>query len=82
MQSLESESAKVFEEVTFDLTDVEFGVTANPEVFNKYDVKSDSVVLFKKVRVKHWLSCHLLQANHIGVNNLNLSIQSCFYMEI
>ncbi|KAM4751211.1 protein disulfide-isomerase A2 [Anableps anableps] len=46
--SLESESAKVFEEVAFDLTDAEFGVTATPEVFQKYEVKSDSVVLFKK----------------------------------
>ncbi|XP_014832927.1 PREDICTED: protein disulfide-isomerase-like isoform X3 [Poecilia mexicana] len=46
--SLESESAKVFKEVAFDLTDVEFGVTATPEVFQKYEVKSDSVVLFKK----------------------------------
>ncbi|MED6252356.1 hypothetical protein ATANTOWER_010573, partial [Ataeniobius toweri] len=46
--SLESESAKVFKEAAFDLTDVEFGVTATPEVFQKYEVKSDSVVLFKK----------------------------------
>ncbi|MEQ2209967.1 hypothetical protein XENOCAPTIV_006568 [Xenoophorus captivus] len=46
--SLESESAKVFKEAALDLTDVEFGVTATPEVFQKYEVKSDSVVLFKK----------------------------------
>lgn len=46
--SLESESAKVFKEVAFDLTDVEFGVTSSPEVFQKYEAKSDSVVLFKK----------------------------------
>ncbi|XP_027874927.1 protein disulfide-isomerase A2 isoform X2 [Xiphophorus couchianus] len=46
--SLESESAHVFKEVSFDLTDVEFGVTVIPEVFQKYEVKSDSVVLFKK----------------------------------
>uniref|UniRef100_A0A3B5LBV0 protein disulfide-isomerase n=1 Tax=Xiphophorus couchianus TaxID=32473 RepID=A0A3B5LBV0_9TELE len=43
-----SESAHVFKEVSFDLTDVEFGVTVIPEVFQKYEVKSDSVVLFKK----------------------------------
>uniref|UniRef100_A0A3Q2SQP4 Protein disulfide-isomerase n=1 Tax=Fundulus heteroclitus TaxID=8078 RepID=A0A3Q2SQP4_FUNHE len=47
-KSLESESAKVFEEAAYDLTDVEFGVTSTPEVFQKYEVKSDSVVLFKK----------------------------------
>ncbi|XP_043970666.1 protein disulfide-isomerase A2 [Gambusia affinis] len=46
--SLESDSAQVFKEVAFDLTDVEFGVTVTPEVFQKYEVKSDSVVLFKK----------------------------------
>ncbi|XP_054879050.1 protein disulfide-isomerase A2 [Poeciliopsis prolifica] len=46
--SLENESAQVFKEVAFDLTDVEFGVTVTPEVFQKYEVKSDSVVLFKK----------------------------------
>ena len=32
-----------------DMTDAEFAVTASPEVFQKYEVKSDTVVLFKKV---------------------------------
>ncbi|KAF6736463.1 Protein disulfide-isomerase A2 [Oryzias melastigma] len=45
---LESEAAGVFKEVAFDLTDVEFGVTASPEVFKEYEVTSNSVVLFKK----------------------------------
>lgn len=32
------------------MADTEFAVTATPEVFQKYEVKDDSVVLFKKVR--------------------------------
>ncbi|XP_037546224.1 protein disulfide-isomerase A2 [Nematolebias whitei] len=46
--SLESEEAKLLKEVAFDLTDMEFAMTAAPEVFQKYEVKSSSVVLFKK----------------------------------
>uniref|UniRef100_A0A665W7G1 protein disulfide-isomerase n=1 Tax=Echeneis naucrates TaxID=173247 RepID=A0A665W7G1_ECHNA len=46
--TLESEAAKVFKEVAFDVTDTEFGVTTTPEVFQKYEVKTNSVVLFKK----------------------------------
>ncbi|KAM6940211.1 protein disulfide-isomerase A2 [Xenentodon cancila] len=46
--SLESEAAKVFKEFAFDQTDTEFAITTSPEVFKKYDVKDDSVVLFKK----------------------------------
>ncbi|XP_067441211.1 protein disulfide-isomerase A2 [Thunnus thynnus] len=46
--SLESEAAKVFKEVVMDMTDVEFAMTATPEVFQKYEVKDDAVVLFKK----------------------------------
>uniref|UniRef100_A0A7N6C428 Protein disulfide-isomerase n=1 Tax=Anabas testudineus TaxID=64144 RepID=A0A7N6C428_ANATE len=45
---LESDAAKVFKEVSFDMADTEFAVTATPEVFQKYEVKDDSVVLFKK----------------------------------
>ncbi|GLD74910.1 protein disulfide-isomerase-like protein, partial [Lates japonicus] len=45
---LEGEAAKVFREVALDMTDTEFGLTATPEVFQKYEVKANSVVLFKK----------------------------------
>ncbi|XP_070777789.1 protein disulfide-isomerase A2 [Enoplosus armatus] len=45
---LESEEAKVFKEVSMDMTDTEFAVSASPEVFQKYEVKANSVVLFKK----------------------------------
>ncbi|XP_072240910.1 protein disulfide-isomerase A2 [Leuresthes tenuis] len=46
--SLESEAAKVLKEVAFDLPDTEFAITATSEVFQKYEVKGDTVVLFKK----------------------------------
>ncbi|XP_017270725.1 protein disulfide-isomerase A2 [Kryptolebias marmoratus] len=46
--SLESEEAKLLKEIAFDLTDTEFAMTAAPEVFQKYEVKTSSVVLFKK----------------------------------
>lgn len=52
LQNLESEAAAVFKEVAFDLTDVEFAVTASPEVFKEYEVTANKVVLFKKVRLK------------------------------
>uniref|UniRef100_A0A3B3HIL9 protein disulfide-isomerase n=1 Tax=Oryzias latipes TaxID=8090 RepID=A0A3B3HIL9_ORYLA len=47
-----NEAAAVFKEVAFDLTDVEFAVTASPEVFKEYEVTANKVVLFKKVRLK------------------------------
>lgn len=71
-QNVESEAAKVFKEVAYDMTDVEFAITVTPEVFQKYEVKASSVVLFKKVCVlqrssgnmQHivmcWLCCHLV----------------------
>ncbi|XP_063331256.1 protein disulfide-isomerase A2 [Pelmatolapia mariae] len=47
-ESLDSEAAQVFKEVAMEMPDTEFGVTATPEVFQKYEVKGSSVVLFKK----------------------------------
>lgn len=41
----------MFKEVFLDMTDTEFAVSASPDVFQKYEVKADSVVLFKKVRM-------------------------------
>uniref|UniRef100_A0A3Q3LTR7 Protein disulfide-isomerase n=1 Tax=Mastacembelus armatus TaxID=205130 RepID=A0A3Q3LTR7_9TELE len=45
---VESEAVKVFKEVALDMTDTEFAITATPEVFQKHEVKANSVVLFKK----------------------------------
>ncbi|XP_061586955.1 protein disulfide-isomerase A2 [Cololabis saira] len=46
--SLESEATKVFKEAAFDQTETEFAFTTSPDVFKKYEVKDNSVVLFKK----------------------------------
>ncbi|XP_043106824.1 protein disulfide-isomerase A2 [Puntigrus tetrazona] len=47
-QDLEGDKAKTFYDVTLMAVDFDFGITSNPELFKKYDVKSDSLVLFKK----------------------------------
>lgn len=39
-------------EVYLEKADTEIAVTATPEVFQKYEVKGNSVVLFKKVRAR------------------------------
>lgn len=46
---MEGDKAKTFYDVTLIVVDINFGITSNPELFKKYDVKSDSLVLFKKV---------------------------------
>ncbi len=48
-QDLEGDKAKTFYDVTLIAVDFDFGITSNPELFKKFDVKSDSLVLFKKV---------------------------------
>uniref|UniRef100_A0A8C3AA04 protein disulfide-isomerase n=1 Tax=Cyclopterus lumpus TaxID=8103 RepID=A0A8C3AA04_CYCLU len=46
--NLESEAVKVFKTVVLALSDTEFAMTTSPEVFQKYGVENNSVVLFKK----------------------------------
>jgi len=46
---LEGDKAKTFYDVTLIAVDFVFGITSNPDIFKKYNVKSDSLVLFKKV---------------------------------
>ncbi|XP_023149318.2 protein disulfide-isomerase A2 [Amphiprion ocellaris] len=46
--SLDGDAAKAFREVTLEMADTEFALTATPDVFQKYEVKGSSVVLFKK----------------------------------
>ncbi|XP_037114779.1 protein disulfide-isomerase A2 [Syngnathus acus] len=58
-KSLESDAAKEFSQLVMDTTDTEFGITTSPEVFQKYELKSETVVLFKKFddgRVDYTLS--------------------------
>ncbi|XP_020495383.2 protein disulfide-isomerase A2 [Labrus bergylta] len=47
-ENLESEAAKTFKELALDVTDTEFALSASPEVFQKYEAKANTVVLFKK----------------------------------
>ncbi|KAM7010126.1 protein disulfide-isomerase A2 [Tautogolabrus adspersus] len=47
-ENLESEAAKAFKELALDVTDTEFALSASPEVFEKYEAKANTVVLFKK----------------------------------
>ncbi|XP_059186921.1 protein disulfide-isomerase A2 isoform X2 [Centropristis striata] len=46
--NLESEAAEAFKELALDVTDTEFALSASPEVFQKFEVKANTVVLFKK----------------------------------
>ncbi|CAJ1052603.1 protein disulfide-isomerase A2 [Xyrichtys novacula] len=55
-EDLESEAVKVLKEIAYELTDTEFGLSASPEVFKKYEAKANSVVLFKKVADKVFTS--------------------------
>lgn len=41
----------MFKEVYLLNTNEEFAISSSPEVFQKYDVKGSTVVLFKKVNV-------------------------------
>ncbi|XP_076839353.1 protein disulfide-isomerase A2 [Brachyhypopomus gauderio] len=47
-EELEGEVAKVFYDVALNSVDVTFGLTSSPELFKKYEVQKDTVVLFKK----------------------------------
>ncbi|XP_056265824.1 protein disulfide-isomerase A2 [Pseudoliparis swirei] len=46
--NLESEAVKAFKTLVLTLSDTEFALTTSPEVFQKYGVEANSVVLFKK----------------------------------
>jgi len=41
---------KAFKTLVLTLSDTEFALTTSPEVFQKYGVEANSVVLFKKVK--------------------------------
>uniref|UniRef100_H3CIQ9 Protein disulfide-isomerase n=1 Tax=Tetraodon nigroviridis TaxID=99883 RepID=H3CIQ9_TETNG len=47
-EDAESEEAKVFRDVYLIKTDQEMAMSSSPEVFQKYEVKGNAVVLFKK----------------------------------
>lgn len=49
-QDAESEPAKQFLLAAETVDDIPFGISSNGDVFSKYQLSKDGVVLFKKVR--------------------------------
>ena len=49
LQDVESDSAKQFLLAAEDTDDIPFGITSNSDMFSKYQLDKDGVVLFKKV---------------------------------
>ncbi|KAA0722561.1 Protein disulfide-isomerase [Triplophysa tibetana] len=47
-KDLEGEIVKVFYEVAIDVADLPFGVTGSLEIFSKYDISTDTVLLIRK----------------------------------
>ncbi|XP_053333236.1 protein disulfide-isomerase A2 [Clarias gariepinus] len=47
-KDLEGDKARVFNDVSQDVVDVNFGITSSPELFKEYKVEKEAVVLFKK----------------------------------
>ncbi|XP_061088508.1 protein disulfide-isomerase A2 [Conger conger] len=71
---LEGEDAKVFYGVAMDFVDITFGITTSPEVFKKYTVENNAVVLFKKFddgRVDH----EILEDKNLDKKELTAFIQ-------
>ncbi|TRY77669.1 hypothetical protein DNTS_017952 [Danionella cerebrum] len=49
---------KVFYEAAADVADLQFGVTAQPEIFHKFDTDSDVVLLIRKSEVEQRYEVH------------------------
>ena len=49
LQDVESDSSKQFLLAAEAIDDIPFGITSNSDVFSKYQLDKDGVVLFKKV---------------------------------
>uniref|UniRef100_A0A9J8BCN5 protein disulfide-isomerase n=1 Tax=Cyprinus carpio carpio TaxID=630221 RepID=A0A9J8BCN5_CYPCA len=47
-KDLEEDIAKVFYETAADIADLPFGVTGNDEIFSKYEISGDTVLLIRK----------------------------------
>ncbi|KAK3530698.1 hypothetical protein QTP86_032193, partial [Hemibagrus guttatus] len=47
-KDLEGEKARVFNDIALEIVDVSFGITSSPELFEKFRVEEESVVLFKQ----------------------------------
>jgi len=51
LQGLEEGIVKVFYETANDIADLPFGVTGHDEIFSKYEISKDTVLLIRKVRI-------------------------------
>ncbi|XP_062866608.1 protein disulfide-isomerase A2 [Trichomycterus rosablanca] len=47
-KDLEGEKAKLFYDLALDIVEINFGITSSLELFQKYEVQKESLVLFKK----------------------------------
>ncbi|KAG7315524.1 hypothetical protein KOW79_020390 [Hemibagrus wyckioides] len=47
-KDLEGAKARVFHDIALEMVDVTFGITSSPELFEKFRVEEESVVLFKQ----------------------------------
>lgn len=51
LQGIEEGIVKVFYETANDIADLPFGVTGHDEIFSKYEISGDTVLLIRKVRI-------------------------------
>lgn len=51
LQDLEEGIVKVFYETANDIADLPFGVTGHDEIFSKYEISGDTVLLIRRVRI-------------------------------
>lgn len=48
---MKSDSAKEYEKAAQGIDDIPFGITSNTDIFKEYEMESDGVALFKKVKL-------------------------------
>lgn len=51
LQDLEEGVVKVFYETAADIADLPFAVTGHDEIFSKYEISGDTVLLIRKVLI-------------------------------
>ncbi len=63
LQDLEEGVVKVFYETAADIADLRFAVTGHDEIFSKYEISGDTVLLIRKVTI-YLKSCRLFTAHY------------------
>lgn len=78
LQDADSEGAKAYEKAAEATDDIPFATTADDDVFAKFEVSKDSVVLFKKVTLKFLRSCpHCSVITHLDVFSVSYILLLC-----